>query len=93
MKSVTMAAPRPPATPYITNITVDIAVARFAEIMPPVLAKIIALEPLSITPILNVRFSTPTTAYNIPTLGLNLDSKMSEVVMARSRRKTGAMSQ
>ncbi len=62
MKSVTMAAPRPPATPYMTNIIVIMAMARFAESMPCVLAEMTSEEPLSITPVVTIRLKVPTRA-------------------------------
>ena len=93
MKSVIIAAESPPAIPYITNITVMAAMATLEETKPVVLASITAPAPLSITPILIERFSIPTTANSIATLGLNLASKTSAVVMALKRRITGAISQ
>ena len=72
MKSVIMAAERPPAIPYITNITVIAAIATLGETRPPVLACTTALEPFSITPILIARFAIPTAANSIATLGLYL---------------------
>jgi hypothetical protein len=62
MKSVTMAALRPPATPYTTKSTVIAGIATFVGIAPPVHASITLAEPRSIVPILTVYWSSPTPA-------------------------------
>jgi hypothetical protein len=70
IKSVMMAAARPPATPYITKTTVITVIAAFAESKPCVLADMTSLEPRSIKPIFTERFNIPMTAYRTATLRL-----------------------
>ena len=67
--------------------------AHSALTVPPVVASITALEPLSITPMFTENNARLNKAYSMATDRLNLSSRTSAVVNARNRRIMGAISQ
>ena len=66
-KSVTIAPPNPPATPYTTNRTVIRGMATFASIAPPVPASIKAPAPINMRPIFTDIPRIPTIAKSTAT--------------------------